>query len=102
MLMIRSNTVMKGYLQNTPATAEAFANGWLNTGDLTVMHPDNYVAIKDRAQYIIISGGENISSLAIEEELYTQPSVLVAVVVAPSHPPWGETPHAFGTGRAHA
>ena len=96
-LMIRSNTVMKGYLKNSEATEQAFAGGWLHTGDLGVMHPNGYVEIKDRSKDIIISGGENISSLEIEETLYKHPSVMEAAVVARPDEKWGETPCAFIT-----
>jgi fatty-acyl-CoA synthase len=94
-LMLRGNTVMKGYLKNPLACAEAFAGGWFRTGDLAVMHPDRYVEIKDRAKDIIISGGENISSLEVEEVLYRHPDVMEAAVVARPDEKWGETPHAF-------
>ena len=73
-VMLRGNTVMKGYLKNPAATEEAFAGGWFHTGDLAVMHPDGYVEIKDRSKDIIISGGENISSLEVEEVLYRHPA----------------------------
>ncbi len=96
-LMIRSNTVMMGYLKNPMATEEAFAGGWFHTGDLAVTHPDQYVEIKDRAKDVIISGGENISSLEVEEALYKHPAVMEAAVVAHPDPKWGETPHAFVT-----
>ena len=96
-LMLRGNTVMKGYLKNPSATAEAFAGGWFHTGDLAVMHPDGYVEVKDRAKDIIISGGENISSLEVEEVLYKHPAVIEAAVVARPDEKWGETPHAFVT-----
>jgi fatty-acyl-CoA synthase len=96
-LMLRGNTVMMGYLKNPAATQDAFANGWFHTGDLAVMHPDGYVEVKDRAKDIIISGGENISSLEIEEVLYRHPSVMEAAVVAQPDEKWGETPHAFVT-----
>ena len=96
-LMLRGNTVMKGYLKNPSANAEVFAGGWFHTGDLAVMHPDGYVEIKDRAKDIIISGGENISSLEIEEVLYKHPEVMEAAVVARTDEKWGETPHAFVT-----
>src|SRR5262249_34908633 len=79
-LMLRSNTVMKGYLKNPAATGEAFADGWFHTGDLAVMHPDSYVEIKDRSKDFIISGGENISSIEIEEVLYRHPQVMEAAV----------------------
>jgi fatty-acyl-CoA synthase len=96
-LMLRGNTVMMGYLKNPTATAEAFAGGWFHTGDLAVMHPDFYVEIKDRAKDIIISGGENISSLEVEEVLYKHPAVMEAAVVARPDATWGETPQAFVT-----
>ncbi len=94
-LMLRGNTVMKGYLNNPDATAAALRGGWLHTGDLGVMHPDGYIEIKDRAKDIIISGGENISSLEIEEALYRHPDIMEAAVVAAPHEKWGETPCAF-------
>ena len=96
-LMLRGNTVMKGYLKNPSASHEAFAGGWFHTGDLAVMHPDGYVEVKDRAKDIIISGGENISSLEVEEVLYKHPDVMEAAVVARADEKWGETPHAFVT-----
>ena len=96
-LMIRGNTVMKGYLKNTKATDEAFAGGWFHTGDLGVQHADGYVEIKDRAKDIIISGGENISTLEIEETLYRFPKTLEAAVVAQPDEKWGEAPCAFIT-----
>jgi len=96
-LVLRGNTVMKGYLKNPSATAEAFRGGWLHSGDLAVMHPDGYAEIKDRAKDIIISGGENISSLEVEEVLYKHPSVMEAAVVAAPDEKWGETPQAFVT-----
>jgi fatty-acyl-CoA synthase len=96
-LMLRGNTVMKGYLKNPSASTEAFAGGWFHTGDLAVMHPDGYVEIKDRAKDVIISGGENISSLEVEEVLYKHPDVMEAAVVARADEKWGETPHAFVT-----
>ena len=96
-LVLRSNTLMKGYLKNPAATAAAFEDGWLHTGDLAVMHPDSYVEIKDRSKDIIISGGENISSLEIEEALYRHPLIMEAAVVARPDPVWGETPCAFVT-----
>ena len=96
-LMLRSNTLMQGYLKNPAATEEAFAGGWFHTGDLAVMHPDGYVEIKDRAKDIIISGGENISSIEIEEVLYRHPAVMEAAVVARPDAIWGETPCAFVT-----
>ena len=101
-LMLRGNTVMKGYLKNPSASDEAFAGGWFHTGDLAVMHPDGYVEIKDRAKDIIISGGENISSLEVEEVLYQHPDVMEAAVVARPDEKWGETPQAFVTLRPGA
>jgi fatty-acyl-CoA synthase len=98
-LVLRSNTVMKGYLKNPTATAEAFAGGWYHTGDLGVVHPDFYVEVKDRAKDIIISGGENISSLEVEEVLYRHPRILEAAVVARPDEKWGETPCAFVTAK---
>jgi fatty-acyl-CoA synthase len=92
---IRGNTVMKGYLDNPAATAEAFAGGWFHTGDLAVVHADGYMQIKDRSKDIVISGGENISSLEVEEVLYRHPAVLEAAVVAKPDAKWGETPCAF-------
>jgi len=96
-LMLRGNTVMMGYLKNPAATHDAFAGGWFHTGDLAVMHSDGYVEVKDRAKDIIISGGENISSLEVEEVLYQHPAVMEAAVVARLDEKWGETPHAFVT-----
>ncbi|MDX9838705.1 MAG: acyl-CoA synthetase [Azoarcus sp.] len=94
-IMFRGNLVMKGYLKNPKATAEAFAGGWFRTGDLGVMHPDGYVKIKDRSKDVIISGGENISSLEVEEVLYRHPAVMTAAVVARPDEKWGEVPAAF-------
>ena len=94
-LMLRGNTVMKGYLKNPAATRAAFRGGWFHSGDLAVWHPDNYVEIKDRSKDIIISGGENISSLEVEEVLYRHPSVMEAAVVARPDAKWGEVPCAF-------
>jgi len=96
-LMIRGNTVMKGYLKNPDATAEAFSQGWFHTGDLGVQYPDGFIEIKDRAKDIIISGGENVSTLEIEEALYRHPKILEAAVVAKPDDTWGETPCAFVT-----
>ena len=96
-VMIRGNTVMKGYLKNTEATQAAFAGGWFHSGDIAVRHPDGYIEIKDRSKDIIISGGENISSLEIEETLYRHPKVLEAAVVARPDEAWGESPCAFVT-----
>ena len=94
-IMFRGNIAMKGYLKNPKATQEAFAGGWFHTGDLAVMYPDGYVKIKDRSKDIIISGGENISSIEVEDVLYRHPAVLAAAVVARPDPKWGETPCAF-------
>jgi len=94
-IMFKGNIVMKGYLKNPKATQEAFAGGWFHTGDLAVMEPDRYVKIKDRSKDIIISGGENISSLEVEDAIYRHPSVLACAVVAKPDYKWGETPLAF-------
>jgi len=96
-MMVRGNTVMKGYLKNPTASEEAFRGGWFHTGDLGVQHPDGYIEIKDRSKDIIISGGENISSLEIEEVLYKHRDVMEAAVVAMPDEKWGETPCAFVT-----
>ena len=96
-VMFRGNIVMKGYLKNPAATREAFAGGWFHSGDLGVVHPDGYVQLKDRSKDIIISGGENISSIEIEDALYRHPAVLEAAVVARPDEKWGETPCAFVT-----
>lgn len=94
-VMFRGNVVMKGYFKNRKATREAFAGGWFHSGDLGVIHPDGYIQLKDRSKDIIISGGENISSIEIEDVLYAHPAVTVAAVVAMPHETWGETPCAF-------
>ncbi len=94
-IMFRGNITMKGYLKNPAATAEAFAGGWFHTGDLAVQYPDGYIKIKDRSKDIIISGGENISSIEVEDVLYRHPAVLAAAVVAKPDARWGETPCAF-------
>jgi fatty-acyl-CoA synthase len=94
-IMFRGNIVMKGYLKNPQATQKAFEGGWFHTGDLAVMEPDRYVKIKDRSKDIIISGGENISSLEVEDALYRHPAVLACAVVAKPDPKWGETPLAY-------
>jgi len=94
-IMFRGNITMKGYLKNEAATREAFAGGWFHTGDLAVIHPDGYIKIKDRSKDIIISGGENISSIEVEDVLYRHPAVMAAAVVAKPDPKWGETPCAF-------
>ena len=94
-IMFRGNIAMKGYLKNPKATQEAFAGGWFHSGDLAVQYPDGYIKIKDRSKDIIISGGENISSIEVEDVLYRHPAVLAAAVVARPDPKWGETPCAF-------
>ena len=94
-IMFRGNIVMKGYLKNAEATAKAFAGGWFHTGDLAVMEPDHYAKIRDRGKDVIISGGENISSLEVEEALYRHPAVMACAVVARPDAKWGETPVAY-------
>ncbi|HET7413739.1 MAG TPA: acyl-CoA synthetase [Pararhizobium sp.] len=94
-IMFRGNIVMKGYLKNQKATTEAFAGGWFHSGDLAVMHPDGYIQIRDRSKDIIISGGENISSIEVEDALYKHPAVQSAAVVARADDKWGESPCAF-------
>jgi fatty-acyl-CoA synthase len=101
-VLMRGNIVMKGYLKNPRATEEAFAGGWFHSGDLAVMHPDGYIELKDRSKDIIISGGENISTIEVEDVLYRHPCVLEAAVVARPDPMWGETPCAFVTLKAEA
>ena len=96
-VMLRGNTIMKGYLANPKATEAAFREGWYHTGDIAVWHPDGYIEVKDRSKDVIISGGENISSLEVEECLYRHPSVMEAAVVARPDALWGETPCAFVT-----
>ena len=93
--MMRGNVVMRGYLKNRKSTDAAFAGGWFHTGDLGVMHPDGYIQLKDRSKDIIISGGENISSIEVEDALYKHPAVQAAAVVAKPDDKWGETPCAF-------
>ncbi len=94
-VMFRGNIVMKGYLKNPAATEEAFAGGWFHSGDLGVMFPDGYVQLKDRSKDIIISGGENISSIEVEDVLYKHPAVAACAVVGRPDAKWGETPVAF-------
>ena len=94
-VMFRGNVVMKGYLKNKAATEQAFAGGWFHSGDLGVMHPDGYIQLKDRSKDIIISGGENISSIEVEDALYKHPAVQAVAVVAKPDEKWGETPCAF-------
>jgi fatty-acyl-CoA synthase len=99
-IALRGNTVMKGYLKNPKSTRKALRGGWFRTGDLAVRHPDGYIEVKDRSKDIIISGGENISSLEVEEALYRHPAVMEAAVVAKPDAKWGETPCAFVTLKA--
>lgn len=94
-VMFRGNIVMKGYLKNPKATDEAFAGGWFHSGDLGVLHPDGYIQLKDRSKDIIISGGENISSIEVEDVLYKHPAIAYCAVVAKPDEKWGETPCAF-------
>jgi fatty-acyl-CoA synthase len=94
-IVLRGNMGMKGYLRNAKATEAAFAGGWFHTGDLGVRYSDGYIKIKDRSKDVIISGGENISSIEIEDVLYKHPTILAVAVVAKPHPKWGETPCAF-------
>jgi fatty-acyl-CoA synthase len=94
-IMFRGNITMKGYLKNPKATEAAFAGGWFHTGDLAVLDRDRYVKIKDRSKDIIISGGENISSIEVEDAIYSHPAVLACGVVARPDAKWGETPLAF-------
>ena len=101
-VMFQGNIVMKGYLKNAETTNETLANGWFHSGDLGVMHPDNYIQLKDRSKDIIISGGENISSIEVEDTLYKFPGVEAAAVVARPDDKWGETPCAFITLRPGA
>ena len=99
-VMFAGNVVMKGYLKNPQATEASFTGGWFHSGDLAVMHPDGYIQLKDRSKDIIISGGENISSIEVEDTLYRHPAVLEAAVVARPDEKWGETPCAFVTLKA--
>ena len=101
-IFLRGNTVMRGYLKNPKATENAFEGGWFHTGDLAVRHPDGYIEVKDRSKDIIISGGENISTLEVEEVLYKHPDIMEAAVVAKPDEKWGETPCAFVTLRPGA
>jgi fatty-acyl-CoA synthase len=94
-IMFRGNITMKGYLKNAKATREAFAGGWFHSGDLAVLQPDRYAKIRDRSKDIIISGGENISSLEVEDAICRHPSVFAVGVVAQPDPKWGESPCAF-------
>ena len=101
-IMFRGNIVMKGYLKNPKATDAAFAGGWFHTGDLAVIEPDRYVKIKDRSKDVIISGGENISSIEVEDALYRHPAVMACAVVAKADPKWGESPVAYVETKADA
>src|SRR5690606_4372544 len=94
-VFMRGNIVMMGYLKNEEATATAFRGGWFHSGDLAVMHPDGYIELKDRAKDIIISGGENIATIEVENALYRHPAVLECAVVGRPDKTWGETPCAF-------
>ena len=94
-VMFKGNIVMKGYLKNAETTEQSFAGGWFHSGDLGVIEPDGYLRLKDRSKDIIISGGENISSIEVEDMLYEHPAVLAAAVVAKPDNKWGETPCAF-------
>ena len=94
-VMFKGNVVMKGYLKNKKATQKSFKDGWFHSGDLGVIHEDGYIQLKDRSKDIIISGGENISSIEIEDVLYKHPAVVAAAVVSMPHEKWGETPCAF-------
>ena len=96
-VFIRGNLVMKGYLKNPSATDEAFEGGWFHPGDLAVWHADGYIEIKDRSKDIVISGGENISTIEVEDVLYRHPAVMEAAVVARPDAKWGETPCAYVT-----
>jgi fatty-acyl-CoA synthase len=94
-VMFRGNVVMKGYLENKASTDKAFDGGWFHSGDLGVKHPDGYIQLRDRSKDIIISGGENISSIEVEDALFEHPAVQLAAVVAMPDDKWGETPCAF-------
>jgi fatty-acyl-CoA synthase len=94
-VMMRGNVVMKGYFKDAPATDAALAGGWFHTGDLAVKYPDGYIQLRDRSKDIIISGGENISSIEVEDALYKHPAVALAAVVAQPDEKWGEVPCAF-------
>jgi len=101
-VMFRGNIVMKGYLKNKSASEKAFHGGWFHSGDLGVMHPDGYIQLKDRSKDIIISGGENISTIEVEQAIVSHPAVLECAVVAMPHDTWGERPKAFVTLRPGA
>jgi fatty-acyl-CoA synthase len=95
--VMRGNNVTKGYYNEPEATAEAFRGGWFHSGDLAVMHPDGYIELRDRKKDIIISGGENISTIEVEQTIYQHPAVLEVAVIAIPDPTWGEVPKAFVT-----
>jgi fatty-acyl-CoA synthase len=101
-VVMRGNNVMKGYYNDPEATAHAFRGGWFHSGDLGVMHPDGYIELRDRAKDIIISGGENISTIEIEQVILSHPAVMECAVVGVPDPKWGETPKAFVTLRPGA
>jgi fatty-acyl-CoA synthase len=101
-VVIRSNTVMGGYFRDEAATSQAFRGGWLHTGDLGVLHPDGYVELRDRAKDVIISGGENISTIEVEQVIVRHPAVLEAAVIGVPDEKWGEVPKAFVTARPGA
>jgi fatty-acyl-CoA synthase len=101
-VIMRGNNVMKGYYNDPEATARAFRGGWFHSGDLGVMHPDGYIELRDRAKDIIISGGENISTIEVEQVILQHPAVLECAVIAVPDPKWGETPKAFVTLRSGA
>jgi fatty-acyl-CoA synthase len=94
-VVMRGNNVMKGYYQDPEATSRAFRGGWFHSGDLGVMHPDGYIELRDRAKDIIISGGENISTIEVEQVILQHPAVLECAVIGVPHPHWGETPKAY-------
>src|SRR5712691_3892195 len=94
-IVVRGNAVMKGYYKDPAATAEAMRGGWFHTGDAAVIHPDSYTEIRDRIKDVIISGGENISSVEVEGVLLRHPAVQEVAIVGLPHPKWGEAPHAF-------
>ncbi|KAK8555639.1 hypothetical protein V6N13_046166 [Hibiscus sabdariffa] len=101
-IVLRGSSIMKGYFKDEEATSKAFKNGWFFTGDVGIIHPDGYLEIKDRSKDVIISGGENISSVELESVLYKHPRVVEAAVVAMPHPRWGESPCAFVSVRENA
>ena len=96
-VIMQGNNVMKGYYKDPNATAKAFRGGWFHSGDLAVMHPDGYIELRDRSKDIIITGGENVSSIEVEQALYRHPFVLEVAVIGVPHEKWGESPKAFVT-----